>query len=148
MATAGMSSRSTATVCQKFAPVHRAAFSSSVNAAVNLVTPPISPEADVGMIVIESDYYPPMSGSNLMCTVTAVLETGMLPMTENSANLVLFKEEESWFTGAAAEGTSEAFPQREIDPKQIKSLARWTMTRSYGAGQTIVSEGQIGMGRR
>jgi proline racemase len=54
----------------------------SVNAAVNLVTPPISPEADVGMIVIESDYYPPMSGSNLMCTVTAILETGMLPMTE------------------------------------------------------------------
>jgi proline racemase len=54
----------------------------SVNAAVNLVTPPIDPQADVGMIVIESDYYPPMSGSNLMCTVTAVLETGMLPMVE------------------------------------------------------------------
>jgi proline racemase len=54
----------------------------SVNAAVNLVTPPISAAADVGMIVIESDYYPPMSGSNLMCTVTAVLETGMLPMIE------------------------------------------------------------------
>ncbi|MDB5738356.1 MAG: hypothetical protein JWO65_2024 [Sphingomonas bacterium] len=54
----------------------------SVNAAVNLVTPPIAPEADFGMIVIESDYYPPMSGSNLMCTVTAVLETGMVPMIE------------------------------------------------------------------
>ncbi|HEV7136397.1 MAG TPA: proline racemase family protein [Steroidobacteraceae bacterium] len=54
----------------------------SVNTAVNLVTPPISPEADIGLIVMESDYYPPMSGSNLMCTVTAVLETGMLRMTE------------------------------------------------------------------
>ncbi len=54
----------------------------SVNAAVNLVTPPIDPSADFGMIVIESDYYPPMSGSNLMCTVTAVLETGMVPMRE------------------------------------------------------------------
>src|ERR1700724_2943184 len=54
----------------------------SVNAAVNLVTPPIAPEADFGLIVIESNYYPPMSGSNLMCTVTAVLETGMLPMIE------------------------------------------------------------------
>lgn len=54
----------------------------SVNAAVNLVTPPIDPQADFGMIVIESDYYPPMSGSNLMCTVTAVLETGILPMIE------------------------------------------------------------------
>ena len=54
----------------------------SVNAAVNLVTPPIAPEADFGMIVIESDYYPPMSGSNLICTVTVVLETGMVPMQE------------------------------------------------------------------
>jgi proline racemase len=54
----------------------------SVNAAVNLVTPPIAEEADLGMIVIESNYYPPMSGSNLICTVTAVLETGMLPMRE------------------------------------------------------------------
>lgn len=54
----------------------------SVNAAVNLVTPPIHPDAHFGMIVIESDYYPPMSGSNLICTVTAVLETGMVPITE------------------------------------------------------------------
>ncbi len=54
----------------------------SVNAAVNLVTPPIAPEADFGMVVIESDYYPPMSGSNLICTVTAVLESGMRTMHE------------------------------------------------------------------
>lgn len=54
----------------------------SVNTAVNLVTPPIAEGADLGMIVIESNYYPPMSGSNLICTVTAVLETGMLPMRE------------------------------------------------------------------
>jgi proline racemase len=54
----------------------------SVNAAVNLITPPIAPEADFGLIVIEADYYPAMSGSNLMCTVTAALETGMVPMIE------------------------------------------------------------------
>jgi proline racemase len=54
----------------------------SVNSAVNLITPAISSEADFGMIVIESDFYPPMSGSNLMCTVTVALETGMVPMIE------------------------------------------------------------------
>jgi proline racemase len=54
----------------------------SVNAAVNLVTPPIAPEADFGLIVIEADYYPAMSGSNLICTVTVALETGMVPMVE------------------------------------------------------------------
>jgi CRP/FNR family cyclic AMP-dependent transcriptional regulator len=31
-------------------------------------------------------------------------------------------------------------------PKQLKSLATWTTTRSYPAGQVIVSEGQTGMG--
>lgn len=49
------------------------------------------------------------------------LDRGSLPMTENSANLVLFKEEETWFTGTATEGTQE-FPQREIDPKSIYAI--------------------------
>lgn len=54
----------------------------SVNAAVNLITPPIDPRADIGMIVMESDYFVPMSGSNLICTVTVALETGIVPMVE------------------------------------------------------------------
>jgi proline racemase len=61
----------------------------SVNAAVNLVTPPIAAEADIGLIVIESDHYPAMSGSNLMCTVTAVLETGMVAMVEPITRLTV-----------------------------------------------------------
>jgi proline racemase len=61
----------------------------SVNAAVNLISPAIAPEADFGLIIIESDYYPFMSGSNLMCSVTAVLETGMVPMIEPLTRLVV-----------------------------------------------------------
>ncbi|MBN9552786.1 MAG: proline racemase family protein [Alphaproteobacteria bacterium] len=52
----------------------------SVNTAVNLITPPAHPDADIGMIVMESDYFVPMSGSNLICTVTVALETGIVPM--------------------------------------------------------------------
>nr|WP_298687796.1 proline racemase family protein [uncultured Dongia sp.] len=54
----------------------------SVNAAVNLITPPIREDADIGMIVMESDYFVPMSGSNLICTVTVALEAGIIPMVE------------------------------------------------------------------
>lgn len=54
----------------------------SVNAAVNLITPPCRDDADLGMIVMESDYFVPMSGSNLICTVTVALEAGMIPMVE------------------------------------------------------------------
>ncbi|WP_029354846.1 proline racemase family protein [Bosea sp. 117] len=61
----------------------------SVNTAVNLVTPPIRPEAQIGMIVMESDYYVPMSGSNLICTVTVALETGMVPMTGDTTRVVV-----------------------------------------------------------
>ena len=52
----------------------------SVNAAVNLITPPIRSDCDLGMVVMESDHFVPMSGSNLICTVTVALETGMVPM--------------------------------------------------------------------
>jgi len=49
------------------------------------------------------------------------LDRGALPMTENSANLVLFKEEESWFTGVAGDAMQD-YPQREIDPKSIYAI--------------------------
>ncbi|HLJ75291.1 MAG TPA: hypothetical protein VKU62_11945 [Thermoanaerobaculia bacterium] len=50
------------------------------------------------------------------------LDRAVLPMTENSANLVLFKEEETWFTGVSPDGVTEAFPEREIDPKSIYAI--------------------------
>jgi proline racemase len=59
----------------------------SVNAAVNLLLPPVEPGSDMGMIVMESDYFPPMSGSNLICTVTVALETGAIPMVEPVTNV-------------------------------------------------------------
>ena len=49
---------------------------------LNLVLPPVDPAADVGLIIMEAaDYYPPMSGGNLICVVTVLLETGTLPIT-------------------------------------------------------------------
>lgn len=61
----------------------------AVTRSVNLVTPPCDPGADIGLIIMESEFYAPMSGSNAICAVTAVLETGMLPMQEPTTRLVL-----------------------------------------------------------
>jgi proline racemase len=61
----------------------------SVTQCVNLVLPPCDPEADAGFVIMESEYYVPMSGSNTICTVTALLETGMLPMKEPFTDVVL-----------------------------------------------------------
>jgi proline racemase len=56
---------------------------------VNLVTPPTRPDCDLGLIIMEATDYPPMSGSNTICTVTVVLETGMLPIREPVTTLTL-----------------------------------------------------------
>ena len=60
-----------------------------VTQCVNLVLPPTEADADAGFIIIEPASYPPMSGTNTICTVTVLLETGILPMTEPITKLTL-----------------------------------------------------------
>jgi proline racemase len=57
--------------------------------SVNLLLPPTRPEAHAGFIVLQADKAHPMSGSNCICVVTALLELGILPMQEPSTTLVL-----------------------------------------------------------
>ena len=59
----------------------------AVNA--NIVLPSNNPKADMGFIILESTEYPPMSGSNTICTATVLLETGMVPMIEPVTTLTL-----------------------------------------------------------
>ena len=47
-----------------------------------LALTPSDPRADVAIIVMEQGAFTPMSGSNTMCTVTALLESGRIPMVE------------------------------------------------------------------
>jgi proline racemase len=55
----------------------------------NVILPPTRPEAQAGFVIMEPVEYPPMSGTNTICVVTALLETGMLPMREPVTDLVL-----------------------------------------------------------
>jgi len=48
----------------------------------NLILPSNHPEAAAGFVIMEQVEYPGMSGSNTICVVTALLETGMLPANE------------------------------------------------------------------
>jgi len=49
--------------------------------SVNLLLPPCRSDADAGFIVLQADRAHPMSGSNCICVVTALLESGRIPMT-------------------------------------------------------------------
>jgi proline racemase len=55
----------------------------------NLVLPSAHPEAQAGYVIMEQVEYPGMSGTNTMCVVTVLLETGMLPMHEPVTELNL-----------------------------------------------------------
>ncbi|TBX24510.1 proline racemase family protein [Nioella sediminis] len=55
----------------------------------NAIVEPCDPAADAGFIIMEQTEYPPMSGSNTICTVTVLLETGILPMIEPVTELTL-----------------------------------------------------------
>ena len=57
--------------------------------SANLILPSRNPKAALGYVIMESTEYPPMSGSNTICTVTAILETGILPMREPETRLTL-----------------------------------------------------------
>jgi len=54
----------------------------AANHSFVLIPPACHPDADFGMIVLQTDQAHAMSGSNSMCAVTAILETGMMEIVE------------------------------------------------------------------
>jgi proline racemase len=55
----------------------------------NLVLPSNHPEADAGFVIMEQVEYPPMSGTNTICVVTVLIETGMVQAEEPVTQLKL-----------------------------------------------------------
>jgi proline racemase len=54
----------------------------SVARHLNILTPPTREDCDAGVIIMEPTEYVAMSGSNIICTVTVLLETGIIAMRE------------------------------------------------------------------
>jgi proline racemase len=55
----------------------------------NIILPPTHPEADAGFVIMEQVEYPPMSGTNTICVVTVLIETGMVRVEEPVTRLKL-----------------------------------------------------------
>jgi proline racemase len=55
----------------------------------NVILPPTLPDADAGFVIMEQVEYPPMSGTNTICVVTVLIETGMVPVVEPVTKLKL-----------------------------------------------------------
>src|SRR5699024_8175365 len=57
--------------------------------SVDLLVPPSDPQAAAGYIIMEVMGYPIYSGSNTLCTATAVLETGIVEKREGELEFML-----------------------------------------------------------
>ncbi|WP_290652097.1 proline racemase family protein [Aquisalimonas sp.] len=57
--------------------------------SVDLIVPATDPEAESGYIIMEVMGYPIYSGSNTICTATALLESGMIPKQEGHQRFIL-----------------------------------------------------------
>lgn len=57
--------------------------------SVDLIVAPKDPAAEAGFIVMEAMGYPAFSGTNAICTATALLEGGRLPMSDGLRQIVL-----------------------------------------------------------
>ena len=57
--------------------------------SVNLVMNPVDPRADAAFIILQPNAAHASSGSNSICVTTALLETGMLPMTGPQTTVTL-----------------------------------------------------------
>ncbi len=55
----------------------------------NLILPPCHPEADAGFVIMEQVEYPGMSGTNTICVVTTLIETGRVAAVEPVTELTL-----------------------------------------------------------
>ncbi|CAM3860516.1 proline racemase family protein [Tsukamurella ocularis] len=57
--------------------------------SVDLIVEPGHAEAQAGYIIMEAMGYPMYSGSNTICTATALLQSGAIPMREGTQSVVL-----------------------------------------------------------
>ena len=113
----------------------------SVACHANLIVPSTHPDCDAGFIIMEPTEYPPMSGSNAICTATVLLETGMVEMREPET--VLRLEAPGGVVEARAacrDGRCESveitnvasFADRLDAPLEVAGLGTLTVDVAYG----------------
>jgi proline racemase len=114
---------------------------------VNLLVPPIHPEAQMGWIIMEPEDTPPMSGSNSICVSTVLLDSGIIPMTEPVTEMVL--EAPGGLVRVRAEcrnGKAERITVRNLPsfagemgvPLNVKGIGQITVDTAFGGDSFVV----------
>ncbi|HCP82366.1 MAG TPA: hypothetical protein DIT67_12575 [Octadecabacter sp.] len=114
---------------------------------VNLLVPPVHPEAQMGWIIMEPEDTPPMSGSNSICVSTVLLDSGIIPMTEPVTEMTL--EAPGGLVRVRAEcrnGKAERITVRNLPsfaaemgvPLNVPNLGQITVDTAFGGDSFVV----------
>jgi len=117
----------------------------------NLLLPPTNPKAHAGFVIMEQVEYPPMSGTNTICVVTTLIETGMVAaheptttiMLDTPAGLVVVHAEVQ--SGKVKRVTFENVPAfaTHLDAKvEVPQLGTVTVDVAYGGMFYVMAEAQ------
>jgi proline racemase len=117
----------------------------------NLLLPPTHPQADAGFVIMEQVEYPPMSGTNTICVVTVLIETGMVAATEPVTSLKL--ETPAGLIGVEAEvrdgkvkrvtfRNAPAFATHLDAKVEVRGLGTVTVDVAYGGMFYVIAEAQ------
>jgi proline racemase len=115
----------------------------------NLILPPTDPQAAAGFVIMEQVEYPPMSGSNTICVVTALIETGMVAAVEPVTTLSLetpaglVQVEAQVRNGKVESVTFENVPAfaTHLDAKiEVPQLGTVTVDVAYGGMFYVIAE--------
>lgn len=100
--------------------------------SVCLLVPACDPAADVGFLVLQPDQAHAMSGSNAMCAVTALLETGMCPMIEPETVVTLDTAAGLVRAVARCEGGKVTRVSLDMPPAFVATLGASLDTAEWG----------------
>lgn len=118
---------------------------------VNILVPPKNPLADMGFIIMEPEDTPPMSGSNSICVATALLDSGIVPMTEPQTRMTL--EAPGGLIEVVAEcrnGKAEritvtnvpSFAARLAVPLEIEGMGTLVVDTAYGGDSFVIVDAE------
>jgi proline racemase len=115
----------------------------------NLILPSSHPEACAGFVIMEQVEYPGMSGTNTICVVTVLLETGMVPMKEPVTELALeapaglIRVRADCHNGKVTRVTFMNVPAfaTHLDAKvEVKTLGTVTVDVAYGGMFYVITD--------
>ena len=117
----------------------------------NLILPPTRPEADAGFVIMEQVEYPPMSGTNTICVVTVLLETGMIPIRGRTMRVKLdtpaglVEAEAEIENGNVVRVTFEnvpAFATHLDTPIEVRNLGTVGVDVAYGGMFYVIADAE------